>query len=231
MRKFKPIILLSSILLFTQVSWATPPTPVDINAASYSVGYKMGVKFHHQNIDINLQEFVQGFTDAIKQSKPKVSDEKMNSLIEDFKKYISNKIIQERQQLADKNEQSSKNFFKENQSKTGVKSLKSGLQYKVIQPGTGSSPSKKDDVVINYTGRLLNGHVFDERNDPKNPITLSLEQVIPGWKEALPLMKTGAIWELYIPPNMAYGARGFGRQIGPNETLIFTVSLLDIKKK
>ena len=108
--------------------------------------------------------------------------------------------------------------------------LASGLQYKIIKNGSGNRPTKEDMVTVEYTGRLLDGKVFDSTEKSGKPATFKLSQVIPGWIEALQLMPAGSTWEIYVPPALAYGDRNVGGPIGPNETLIFNIHLISVKK-
>lgn len=135
---------------------------------------------------------------------------------------------QERQQLAESNRLAGQAFLEENKKKEGVIELPSGLQYKVLEEGTGETPTANDTVSVHYEGRLLNGNVFDSSYQRNRPAEFPVTGVIPGWVEALQLMKTGAKWELYIPGDLAYGERG-NRSIPPNSLLIFQVELLEIK--
>jgi FKBP-type peptidyl-prolyl cis-trans isomerase FklB len=121
-------------------------------------------------------------------------------------------------------------FLAENAKKEGVVALPDGLQYKVIAPGSGDSPGLEDTVKVNYEGKLIDGVVFDSSERHGGPAQFVLGHVIKGWQEAVQLMKVGAKWELYIPPNLAYGERGAPPFIGPNEALVFTVELLDVQK-
>ncbi|MBA3660203.1 MAG: FKBP-type peptidyl-prolyl cis-trans isomerase [Gammaproteobacteria bacterium] len=130
----------------------------------------------------------------------------------------------------DKNKQAGDAFLAQNKAKQGVVTLPSGLQYKIIKEGTGDMPSGNDLVTVNYAGRLINGTEFDSSYTRGQPATFPVSGVIPGWVEALKLMKVGSEWELYIPSSLAYGEPGAPPAIGPNETLIFKVELLDIKK-
>lgn len=121
-------------------------------------------------------------------------------------------------------------FMKKNAENPKVVTLPSGLQYEVLDEGTGPKPTKSDTVTVNYEGKLLNGKVFDSSYERGQPATFPVNAVILGWQEALPLMKTGATWMLYIPSSLAYGAAGAGEIIGPNETLIFKVNLISVNK-
>jgi FKBP-type peptidyl-prolyl cis-trans isomerase FkpA len=125
--------------------------------------------------------------------------------------------------------QDGQRFLKENAAKPGVNSTPSGLQYKVLREGSGKSPKATDVVVVNYRGTLINGKEFDSSYKSGKPIEFPLNRVIPGWTEGVQLMKEGATYEFYIPPNLAYGSRGAGGVIGPDETLIFEVELLQVK--
>jgi FKBP-type peptidyl-prolyl cis-trans isomerase len=125
--------------------------------------------------------------------------------------------------------QEGQRFLKENATKPGVNTTPSGLQYKVLKEGTGRNPQATDIVVVNYRGTLINGKEFDSSYKSGKPIEFPLNRVIPGWTEGVQLMKEGAKYEFYIPPNLAYGSRGAGGVIGPDETLIFEVELLKVK--
>jgi FKBP-type peptidyl-prolyl cis-trans isomerase FkpA len=120
-------------------------------------------------------------------------------------------------------------FLKENANKPGVKTTPSGLQYKVLREGSGKSPKETDVVVVDYRGTLISGKEFDSSAKAGRPAEFPLNRVIPGWTEGVQLMKEGAKYEFFIPPNLAYGSRGAGGLIGPDETLIFEVELLKVK--
>ena len=125
--------------------------------------------------------------------------------------------------------QDGQRFLKENAGKPGVNTTSSGLQYKVLREGSGKSPKATDIVVVNYRGTFINGKEFDSSYKSGKPIEFPLNRVIPGWTEGVQLMKEGAKYEFFIPPNLAYGSRGAGGVIGPDETLIFEVELLKVK--
>lgn len=131
---------------------------------------------------------------------------------------------------ATKNQQVGEAFLEKNKTKSGVTALPDGLQYKVIKAGQGEQPKADDVVTVNYAGRLINGKEFDSSYKRGEPATFPVNGVIPGWVEALQMMKVGSIWELYIPASLAYGEQGAPPSIGPNETLIFKVELLGVKK-
>jgi FKBP-type peptidyl-prolyl cis-trans isomerase FklB len=139
-------------------------------------------------------------------------------------------VQQELKEKAEKNLVESEKFLAENKAKEGVKTTASGLQYKVLKEGEGPSPKVGDTVTVNYRGTLIDGTQFDSSYDRGEPATFPLTGVIPGWTEALQLMKKGSKWMLYIPPNLAYGERGAGNRIPPNSTLIFEVELISFQE-
>lgn len=130
----------------------------------------------------------------------------------------------------EKNKIAGEAFLAANKHKSGVVMLPDGLQYKVLTEGKGVKPTAEDTVTVNYKGTLIDGTEFDSSYKHGQPISFPVNGVIPGWVEALQLMKTGSVWELYIPASLAYGERGAPPAIGPNETLIFKVDLIEVKK-
>ena len=133
--------------------------------------------------------------------------------------------------LADANKKAGQEFLAENGKRDGVVTTASGLQYEVLTEGNGVQPGPDDVVTVHYTGKLIDGTVFDSSVERGEPATFGVMQVIPGWVEALQLMKAGSTWRLYIPSDLAYGPRGAGGVIGPNATLIFDVELLGVEGK
>lgn len=142
---------------------------------------------------------------------------------------LSSKSKETSMSLKDKNKAEGEAFLAANKEKPGVVVLPDGLQYKVITAGQGDKPTVKDTVTVDYSGKLINGKEFDSSYKRGEPATFQLAGVIPGWTEALQLMKVGSTWELYIPAELAYGEFGAPPSIGPNETLIFKVTLVSIK--
>jgi len=132
-------------------------------------------------------------------------------------------------EMGEKNLKEGEAFLQENAKREGVVALPSGLQYEVIEEGTGKSPKPGDEVTVHYRGTLVDGTVFDSSYERGEPVTFPVEGVIPGWTEALQLMKEGAKWKLFIPPSLAYGERGAGQVIGPNATLLFEVELISVQ--
>ncbi|MAM86330.1 FKBP-type peptidyl-prolyl cis-trans isomerase [Allohahella sp. A8] len=201
----------------------------DIDKISYSFGQMLGRRMNMQMQDLNMDKFMVGVQDAYSEKPSKISDEEMNQLMQQYQIEQQEKQQKEFTELADKNLEKGKKFLEENKSKEGVKVTDSGLQYKVIEEGEGDSPTAEDTVEVHYTGKLIDGEVFDSSVERGEPAVFPLAGVIPGWVEGLQLMKKGAKYQLFIPADLAYGPQGNGR-IGPNETLIFDVELLNIEE-
>lgn len=196
---------------------------------SYSLGYQIGGDFKRQGLDINPELVVKGVEDAVSGTKPMYGHREMRDVLVDLKKKVVTAQRAERESQSQKNLAEGKAFLEKNAKKEGVKTLPSGLQYRVIKKGKGAVPKATDTVTVHYRGTLIDGTEFDSSMSRGEPATFRADRVIAGWKEALQMMKEGASWELFIPPELAYGERGAGRLIGPGSTLIFEVELISVK--
>ena len=196
---------------------------------SYALGLNLSEQLkQQQGMTIDLDVFVQGFKDGYSGESPLLSsDEALKFLIEAQQEQRAQQQA-EKNKMAAENKKAGEAFLAENSKKEGVVTLDSGLQYKVIKASDGPKPKKTDSVVCHYRGTLLDGTEFDSSYSRGEPAQFRVDQLIPGWTEALQLMPTGSKWELYIPSHLAYGARQAG-QISPNSTLIFELELLEIK--
>jgi FKBP-type peptidyl-prolyl cis-trans isomerase FklB len=197
---------------------------------SYSLGSDIGSKMKAQSMDVDPDVFVQGMKDALSGGKKLLSDQEIKEALTSLQKEMMEKQAARTKLLTEKNKKEGEAFLAENKKKEGVITLPSGLQYKVIKEGTGKTPKADDTVVTNYSGKLIDGTEFDSSIKRGEPATFPVKGVIPGWTEALQLMKEGSKWELYIPANLAYGDHGAGNTIGPNATLIFEIELISIKE-
>ncbi len=222
--------LIVSTILFLGVGFAAdkPEVKEEKDKVSYSVGYQVGGDFKRQGVDLNPDLMVKGVQDAMSGAKPLMTQQEMNETLADLKKKIVAEQQRQNKEAAGKNLSEGKVFLAENAKKKGVKTLPSGLQYKVIEKGAGASPKKTDSVTVHYKGTLIDGTEFDSSYKRGKPATFRVDRVIAGWTEALQLMKPGAKWQLFIPPDLAYGERGAGPRIGPNSTLIFEVELIKV---
>ncbi|HEY2170509.1 MAG TPA: FKBP-type peptidyl-prolyl cis-trans isomerase N-terminal domain-containing protein [Candidatus Angelobacter sp.] len=200
--------------------------------ASYAIGMNWGTGLHRQGIDVDSAALVQGMKDALAGGKTLLTEDEARSALMQLQSEMQAKQQAKASQEGEANKKEGDAFLAANKTKEGVVTLPSGLQYKILTPGTGPKPAASDSVVCNYKGTLINGTEFDSSYKRGEPATFPVTGVIKGWTEALQLMPVGSKWQLFIPPDLAYGPRGTpGGPIGPNATLTFEVELISIKDK
>ena len=199
---------------------------------SYAVGINLGRGIHKEAVDVDPEILARGLRDGLSDAKPQMTDEEVQATLSELQKQVTAHQQELRQQAVEKNKKAGEAFLAANKDKPGVVTLASGLQYKIIEPGTGPKPTASDSVVCNYRGTLIDGTEFDSSYKRGQAATFPVGQVIKGWTEALQLMPVGSKWQLFIPADLAYGERGTnGGPIGPNETLVFEVQLVSIQAK
>jgi FKBP-type peptidyl-prolyl cis-trans isomerase FklB len=198
---------------------------------SYAMGMNFGTGFRKQSIDIDPAILARGIRDALSNGKTLLTEDEARAILTQLQSDIRKKQQEAALQLGEANKKQGLAFLEANKTKEGVVVLPSGLQYKVLQEGTGPKPTAADQVVCNYRGTLLDGTEFDSSYKRGQPATFPVTGVIKGWTEALQLMPVGSKWQLFVPAELAYADRGAGPQIGPNATLIFEVELVSIKAK
>lgn len=203
--------------------------PVDKGKVSYSIGVDLGENFKTQGIEVDPDMLVKGMKDAIAGNKLMLTKEEMANTLVAFQKQLVAKQQANFANQSSKNEQEGTAYAAANKAKPGVVTTASGLQYKVIDAGTGSSPKDSDVVTVDYSGTFINGKVFDSSYKRGKPVTFPVSEVIPGWVEAIKLMKPGATYEVVVPPALGYGDRGLGNVIGPKQTLLFKIHLISVK--
>jgi FKBP-type peptidyl-prolyl cis-trans isomerase FklB len=196
---------------------------------SYTLGTDVAKSLKQLGVDMDTEIFIKGIKDALAGTKPIMTEEEMRTVMNTFKQEMATKQMEKMKIAGEKNKKEGEAFLAENKKKAGVKTLPSGLQYKVIKEGTGKTPKKTDKVSCQYQGTLVDGTEFDNSYKRGTPATFPVEGILPGWTEALQLMKVGSKWQLFIPSKLAYGERGGGPVIGPNAALIFTVELIAIQ--
>ena len=206
-----------------------PELKGDKEKLSYSIGMDIGGNLKRQSVEVDPDLLAKGIKDSYGGGKTILTEDEARKTIADFQKTLMAKQAETMQKLSEKNKADGEKFLAENAKKEGVKTLPSGLQYKEIVPGTGKSPNATDTVTTHYKGTLIDGTEFDSSYKRGQPATFQVSGVIPGWTEALQRMKAGAKWQLFVPPNLAYGEKGAGQVIGPNATLIFEVELISVK--
>lgn len=191
---------------------------------SYALGLSMAQNFKGSGIQsINADDFAEALRDVYEGKEKKMSYDEAKKLVQDF-------FTELEANAGAMNEELGKKFLEQNAQQEGVKVTESGLQYLVLKEGDGAKPGPDDVVTVHYTGRLIDGTVFDSSVERGEPATFAVGQVIPGWVEGLQLMSEGAAWRLFIPSNLAYGAHGTG-PIQPNSTLVFDVQLIKVEHK
>ncbi|NDK55458.1 FKBP-type peptidyl-prolyl cis-trans isomerase [Pontibacter fetidus] len=191
---------------------------------SYIIGRDMAGNLTKQGIDVSAEAFHTGMKEALEGKPSSLSQEEIQQAMMELQHEMGAK----QGAAGAENKKAGEAFLAENKNKAGIKTLPSGLQYEIINEGTGKSPSASDKVTTHYHGTLIDGTVFDSSYERGQPATFPVNGVIAGWTEALQLMKEGAKWRLYIPSDLAYGSQGAGGVIGPDTTLIFDVELISV---
>jgi len=194
--------------------------------ASYAIGLDIAARFTNDGMQVNPDMLMQGLKDGFAGGKPRYTEDKLRAAAEAFERDVQAKAQVRFKEIAAKNKEDGAIFLVENKKKKTVKALTSGLQYEVVKAGVGKSPKSTDKVRAHYHGTLVDGTVFDTTQN-EQPIDIEVQGAIPGWTEALQLMKAGDKWRLFVPPELAYGAEGFG-PVPPNAVLIFELELVEI---
>jgi len=224
------LIVLTSSLALSATAFAGTDLKTAEQKASYTLGVDLAKNFTRQGVAVDADALAQGMNDVLKNKKLQLTDAEMKQAIEDVKKSVMQKKLAAKKVQAEKNAKTGEAFLSANKNKKGVKVLPSGLQYQILKEGKGPAATENDYLTAHYRGTLIDGTEFDSSFKRGTPIEFQMSSVIKGWGEALKKMKVGSKWKLFIPPALAYGSRGAGQVIGPNETLIFEIELLAIHK-
>ncbi len=221
------LLALASTFLSAQEPIKQPDGAKPKDSISYRIGWDMGQDLRRSGFvggDFMKEDFWLAFQDALTNGKCRLDEKEMQAAVNTLRERMSARI----QEAAKKNAETAKKFLEDNKNKDGVLALPSGLQYKIIKPGTGAKPTLTSTVKVHYEGKLLDGTVFDSSIQRGQPVEFPVRGVIAGWTEALQRMKVGDKWQLFIPPSLAYGEQGQG-EIPPNSLLTFEVELLEVK--
>lgn len=221
------IILLLTVLVSCDAADGNRVTSLDTNGqkASYLIGYTSAERLKKQEVDIEI--FIQGLRDYLEDKPNLIPDDQIGTILKEYQMAVQEKTKKQLEATALKNKQEGEAYLKKNAKVAGVKTTASGLQYRELSPATGTKkPKATNRIRAHYEGRLVNGTIFDSSYQRKEPSEFELNRVMPGWTEALQLMSEGAIWEISLPPSLAYGSNGSGQVIGPNSVLIFKVELI-----
>ncbi len=201
----------------------------ELDRLSYALGVSMGYNFRASGIqELNVDDFADALGAVFYGRATKMTAEEAKTEVQSFFMQLQQKQQEENAKMADINAAAGEQFLLENGKRAEVHTTPSGLQYEIVKQGDGPKPTAGDSVTVHYTGKLIDGTVFDSSEERGEPATFGVTQVIPGWVEALQLMNVGSRWRLFIPSALAYGPQGAGGLIGPNQTLVFDVELLAI---
>lgn len=223
--KVKTFIILPVLLALASLVNASE-LKTDKDKLSYIFGVQVGQGLRAEGVELEMDAFTAGIKDMLAGNNSQIDSAQAQILISDYQEEKQ----QEMAKVSAKKQNESSTFLANNAKKDGVFVTASGLQYKIVEKGKGKSPTSENKVIAHYTGMLLDGTVFDSSHDRGEPATFPVSGVIKGWQEALPMMKEGGKWQIVVPANLAYGDRGVGNLIGPNETLIFDIELVSISK-
>ena len=210
---------------------ATPALAQDLTTdkgkLSYAVGWDIGEDIQRRGAEFDVETIVAAIRDSSAGKDPQVPAEEMVAMLTDLQQKVRQEQAEAFQQLATDNQTAADEFLENNKSKNGIVVLPSGVQYRIIEEGDGSRPGMEDTVRVHYRGSKINGHEFDSSFARGVPEEFPVNTVLRGWQEVLPLMKTGATWQIFVPPELAFGARG-NPPVGPNEALMFDLKLVEI---
>ena len=210
---------------------ATPAVAQDLETdkgkLSYAVGWDIGEDIQRRGAEFDVETIIAAIRDSAAGNDPQVPAEEMVALLTELQQKVRQEQAEAFQKLADDNQNAADEFLEQNKSKNGIVVLPSGVQYRIIEEGEGTRPGMEDTVRVHYRGSKINGHEFDSSFARGVPEEFPVNTVLRGWQEVLPLMKIGATWQIFVPPELAFGARG-NPPVGPNEALMFDLKLVEI---
>lgn len=234
----KHVLLVMTVLVLSSAacSGQTPQAPIEElktpdEKLSYAIGLEIGTSLKKLPTEIDFAVLVRAVEDGLKGKEPLLTQQEALEIKKEFGKKVHEERTRKRMELAEKNRKDGEAFLAENKKKEGVVTTESGLQYVVLHQGEGPKPKATDRVKVHYRGTLIDGTEFDSSYRRGKPATFSLKGVVPGWTEALQLMKAGSKYRLFIPSELAYGKHGRSPKIAPNAVLIFELELLEIEEK
>lgn len=194
----------------------------------YSIGYEFGAELRSYGINVDLEAVIQALRDAYSEQEPTVDMQVMRERMTELQERLRQERMEAFEALAEENQVKSEEYLAENRDKKDIVAMPSGVQYRVIEEGDGERPSLDDTVTVHYRGSKMNGREFDSSFRRGVPAVFQVNSVIEGWQEVLPLMREGAEWQIFLPPELAFGVRGDPPMIGPNEALKFDIKLVRI---
>ncbi|MDC8011608.1 FKBP-type peptidyl-prolyl cis-trans isomerase [Tahibacter soli] len=208
---------------------AAQDTTTEKGKLSYAIGYQIGSDFVERKMDVDINTIIRAMQDGYTKKNSAISEEVMREVLGKMQQKMMTEAKAEFDKLAGENKAKSTKFLAENKAKKGIVTTQSGLQYRVIEEGTGPRATINSEVKVHYRGSLTSGLEFDSSFARGEPVTFKVNSVIKGWQEALPLMRVGDHWQIFVPPELAYADRGQPPRIGPNEALVFEIKLIEAK--
>ena len=194
---------------------------------SYAVGWDIGADIKRRSTEFDVEALIAAIRDVVADSEPQVELEKMRTLLTALQEKVRAEQVEQFRVLSEENQAKSEEFLTANKTKTGIVELPSGVQYRIIEEGSGARPGLESKVSVHYRGSKLDGREFDSSFARGTPEEFTVNAVLKGWQEVLPLMKQGSTWQIFVPPEMAFGARG-NPPVGPNEALMFDLKLVEL---
>ena len=194
---------------------------------SYSVGWDIGADIKRRSTEFDVEALISAVRDIVAGNDPKVAPEEMRTLLTALQEKVRAEQVEQFRQLSEENQAKSEEFLQANKAKTGIVVLPSGIQYRIIEEGDGARPGMESRVSVHYRGSKLDGREFDSSFARGTPEEFTVNAVLKGWQEVLPLMKVGSTWQIFVPPELAFGARG-NPPVGPNEALMFDLKLIEL---
>lgn len=229
MKKLFLVSALAAVVSTSTIAEELKTLDSEEQKVGYGFGMMLGKRMKTDTPELDVDAFIQGMKDGFGGRTPLLSEAQINQAIQGFQMRQRDEQMAKFDTMAAENKTKGDAFLAENKGKDGVKTTASGLQYRVIKAGPGKKPTNSDKVKVHYEGSLINGTIFDSSIKRGEPVSFPVNGVIKGWTEALQLMGEGAKWQLFIPSDLAYGPGG-NRNIGPNEVLLFDVTLLEVQK-
>ena len=220
-------LVLCVLTLLSTGSVLAQDVTTDKGKLSYAVGWDIGADISRRGAEFDVESLITAIRDTVAGNDPKVDAEEMRNLLTELQQKVREEQVEAFQALSDENQTQSDTFLAENKDKTGIAVLPSGVQYRVIEECDGPRPSMTSSVKVHYRGSKMNGHEFDSSFARGTPEEFTVDAVLKGWQEVLPLMKQGSTWQIFVPPELAFGARG-NPPVGPNEALLFDLKLVQI---
>ena len=220
-------LALTVLLILTSFTVLAQDVNTEKGKLSYAVGWDIGADIARRSTEFDVESLIAAIRDVVAEKEPRVTPEEMRTLLTALQEKVRAEQVEQFRILSEENQKKSEEFLAANKSKTGIVTLPSGVQYRVIEEGEGARPGLDSRVTVHYRGSKLDGREFDSSFARGTPEEFTVNSVLMGWQEVLPLMKAGSTWQIFVPPELAFGARG-NPPVGPNEALMFDLKLVEI---